>query len=349
MLIDAPTGSSDWIRDLGVRLDLLVLTHGHLDHFDDAAKIKQICQCQVACHKDGIPLITDPDFFKDMRFLFRDRTGATGFSDRGDSANRSLRHSVSGSSCSWPLSRKPLLLLSRQRDPVRRRRSFRREHRPDRLPGRRSSIADSRHSRKNSDFAGQYPHPSWAWTSNDHRRRAPKQSISAVVSRLKNPSDQFNTDWILQYRLDFSFAQLHRMAGPDNFPAFIHQKSGWNRRDSKLLEDRSRRVDRHVVIHWDLLLKFLNGSLVFVRDSDNLQSPAFVFGVDLVQVRNAFPAGRAPGGPKLNQKRFSSELRLFAQIIQGKGRKLCPLLDDKRSAREWMPPAIRSANPLKKQ
>jgi len=69
ILFDAPTGSSDWIRDLGVRLDLLVLTHGHFDHFDDAAKIKRASQCQVAYHKDGIPLITDPNFFKNSGFF----------------------------------------------------------------------------------------------------------------------------------------------------------------------------------------------------------------------------------------------------------------------------------------
>ena len=69
ILIDAPTGSSEWIRDQGVRLDLLVLTHGHFDHFDDAAKIQQACQCQVAYHKDSIPLITDPNFFKDRGFF----------------------------------------------------------------------------------------------------------------------------------------------------------------------------------------------------------------------------------------------------------------------------------------
>jgi hydroxyacylglutathione hydrolase len=69
MLIDAPSGSSDWIRDLGVRLDMLVLTHGHPDHFDDAAKIKRACKCQVAFHKDGTPLITDPDFYKKMGFF----------------------------------------------------------------------------------------------------------------------------------------------------------------------------------------------------------------------------------------------------------------------------------------
>jgi hydroxyacylglutathione hydrolase len=70
LLIDAPTGSSNWIRELGVRLDLLVLTHGHPDHFDDAAKIQRASKCQVAYHKDGIPLMTEPDFFKDRGFFF---------------------------------------------------------------------------------------------------------------------------------------------------------------------------------------------------------------------------------------------------------------------------------------
>jgi hydroxyacylglutathione hydrolase len=69
-LIDAPTGSSDWIRDLGIRLDLLLLTHGHPDHFVDAAKIKRASKCQVAYHKDGLPLMTDPDFFKNKGFNF---------------------------------------------------------------------------------------------------------------------------------------------------------------------------------------------------------------------------------------------------------------------------------------
>jgi hydroxyacylglutathione hydrolase len=69
ILIDAPTGSLEWIRGLGVRLDLLLLTHGHPDHFDDAAKIKRACQCQVGYHKDGLPLMTDPDFFKKMGFF----------------------------------------------------------------------------------------------------------------------------------------------------------------------------------------------------------------------------------------------------------------------------------------
>jgi hydroxyacylglutathione hydrolase len=70
ILFDAPTGSAEWVRDLGAKLDLLLITHGHVDHIDDAAKIKQIFGCQVAYHRDSLPLITDPDFFKRFGFYF---------------------------------------------------------------------------------------------------------------------------------------------------------------------------------------------------------------------------------------------------------------------------------------
>ena len=70
ILFDAPTGSAQWIRDLEAKLDFLLITHGHVDHTDDAAKIKQIFGCQVAYHPDSLPLITDPNFFKRFGFFF---------------------------------------------------------------------------------------------------------------------------------------------------------------------------------------------------------------------------------------------------------------------------------------
>jgi hydroxyacylglutathione hydrolase len=70
ILFDAPTGSAKWVRDLGAKLDLLLITHGHVDHIDDAAKIKRIFGCRVAYHRDSLPLITDPDFFKRFGFYF---------------------------------------------------------------------------------------------------------------------------------------------------------------------------------------------------------------------------------------------------------------------------------------
>jgi hydroxyacylglutathione hydrolase len=70
ILFDAPTGASDWMREIGAKPDLLIITHGHVDHIDDAAKIKRIFGCQVAYHRDSLPLITDPDFFKRFGFYF---------------------------------------------------------------------------------------------------------------------------------------------------------------------------------------------------------------------------------------------------------------------------------------
>lgn len=70
ILFDAPTGASDWMREIGAKPDLLIITHGHVDHIDDAAKIKRIFGCQVAYHGDSLPLITDPDFFKRFGFYF---------------------------------------------------------------------------------------------------------------------------------------------------------------------------------------------------------------------------------------------------------------------------------------
>jgi hydroxyacylglutathione hydrolase len=70
LLFDAPTGSAEWLQEFGVKLDLLLITHGHVDHIEDAAKIKRIFGCQVAYHPDSLPLITDPDFFKRLGFYF---------------------------------------------------------------------------------------------------------------------------------------------------------------------------------------------------------------------------------------------------------------------------------------
>jgi glyoxylase-like metal-dependent hydrolase (beta-lactamase superfamily II) len=68
ILFDAPTGSAEWIRSLGVKPDILLITHGHVDHIDDAAKIKRLFGPQVAYHRDSLPMITDADFFRNFGF-----------------------------------------------------------------------------------------------------------------------------------------------------------------------------------------------------------------------------------------------------------------------------------------
>jgi glyoxylase-like metal-dependent hydrolase (beta-lactamase superfamily II) len=69
ILIDAPTGSSGWLQQLDTKPDLLLITHGHVDHVDDAARTKRLFDCKVAYHRETEPLIMDPNFFKKFGFF----------------------------------------------------------------------------------------------------------------------------------------------------------------------------------------------------------------------------------------------------------------------------------------
>ena len=68
ILIDAPEGSHEWLQESGAKVSTLLLTHGHIDHVADAAKIKAAHGCQVGYHKDGIIMLTDPGFFRRIGF-----------------------------------------------------------------------------------------------------------------------------------------------------------------------------------------------------------------------------------------------------------------------------------------
>jgi len=68
ILIDAPQESADWLARENKKVDLLLLTHGHIDHVWDAAKIQRAQACKVGYHPDGIPMLTEPDFFKKFGF-----------------------------------------------------------------------------------------------------------------------------------------------------------------------------------------------------------------------------------------------------------------------------------------
>src|SRR2546423_11974998 len=70
MLFDAPDGACDWLVRRGIELRLLLLTHGHIDHIPDVAKIKRRFNCPVGCHPDSAPMIADRDFFRDYGFQF---------------------------------------------------------------------------------------------------------------------------------------------------------------------------------------------------------------------------------------------------------------------------------------
>src|SRR5215831_411316 len=68
ILFDAPDGACRWLESSGADLTLLLLTHGHIDHVQDVAKIKRRFGCQIGCHPLTVPMISDPDFFRDFGF-----------------------------------------------------------------------------------------------------------------------------------------------------------------------------------------------------------------------------------------------------------------------------------------
>lgn len=68
LLIDAPQEAARWLKESGHRVRTLLLTHGHIDHVWDAAAIQREHQCQVACHPETLPMITERDFFRQFGF-----------------------------------------------------------------------------------------------------------------------------------------------------------------------------------------------------------------------------------------------------------------------------------------
>ena len=68
ILIDAPQDAARWLDEKGLKVRTLLLTHGHIDHVLDAAKIKRAHGCQVGYHRDGVRMMTEPDFFRRLGF-----------------------------------------------------------------------------------------------------------------------------------------------------------------------------------------------------------------------------------------------------------------------------------------
>jgi len=68
ILFDAPQGAADWVASQKVDLKLLLLTHGHIDHVQDVAAVKRQFGCQIGCHPETEPMISDPNFFRNFGF-----------------------------------------------------------------------------------------------------------------------------------------------------------------------------------------------------------------------------------------------------------------------------------------
>ena len=79
ILFDAPQGACDWLESTITKLDLLILTHGHFDHIPDVAKLKRRFGCEIGCSAETVPMISDPDFFKDFGFQLEIETAEPDF------------------------------------------------------------------------------------------------------------------------------------------------------------------------------------------------------------------------------------------------------------------------------
>ena len=68
ILIDAPQDAAEWLAARGHRVQSLLLTHGHIDHVWDAARIQREHGCEVVYHAETEPMVTQRDFFKGFGF-----------------------------------------------------------------------------------------------------------------------------------------------------------------------------------------------------------------------------------------------------------------------------------------
>lgn len=68
ILVDAPQDAAAWLAGKGHRVELLLLTHGHIDHVWDAARIEREHRCEVAYHLETEPMVKERDFFVKFGF-----------------------------------------------------------------------------------------------------------------------------------------------------------------------------------------------------------------------------------------------------------------------------------------
>lgn len=79
ILFDAPDGACAWLEREGLVPKLLILTHGHFDHIPDVAKIQRRFGCQLGCSAETVPMISDPNFFRDFGYQLEIETAKPDF------------------------------------------------------------------------------------------------------------------------------------------------------------------------------------------------------------------------------------------------------------------------------
>jgi glyoxylase-like metal-dependent hydrolase (beta-lactamase superfamily II) len=91
ILFDAPEGACEWLEQRHVDLKLLLLTHGHIDHVQDVAKIKRRFNC--------------PRFLSPLRVRARNRARSARFPHRGNVGQKIPRARNGSARGAWPLPR----------------------------------------------------------------------------------------------------------------------------------------------------------------------------------------------------------------------------------------------------
>ena len=79
ILIDAPQGVAEWLEEKGWKVSTLLLTHGHIDHVWDAARVQREHGCRLGYHVDGEPMITERDFFRRFGYAWDIEPSKPGF------------------------------------------------------------------------------------------------------------------------------------------------------------------------------------------------------------------------------------------------------------------------------
>ena len=79
ILIDAPQGVAEWLEEKGWKVSTLLLTHGHIDHVWDAARVQREHGYRLGYHVDGEPMITERDFFRRFGYAWDIEPSKPGF------------------------------------------------------------------------------------------------------------------------------------------------------------------------------------------------------------------------------------------------------------------------------
>ena len=111
ILFDAPDGACDWLVQQEIELRLLLLTHGHIDHIQDVAKIKRRFGCPVGVHPASAPMLSDREFFRNFGFRVRDRAGDARSADRSHALPRIPRDELRDPRSARSLPRQPCVFF----------------------------------------------------------------------------------------------------------------------------------------------------------------------------------------------------------------------------------------------